>query len=221
MRFDYPHLIDPDQWREYLRGYLLADVVVCPSDYSAQILRGYGCQRVTVIPHGFDPPAHIAKIPDRFVVGYLGQPGPDKGLPYLFRAWDGWSSKHPEALLVIAGRGTLDMLPWIREQRFRGSYYVRGEVAEPRDLYDACTLYVQPSCSEAFGCEVIEARAHGRPVVCSDGAGATRLREPGRASLQSRRDRGGDRLLVRAVVCGSAGVDHVRSSIGDRASHLG
>jgi len=172
LRFDYPHLTDPEKWREYLRGYLIADVVVCPSPYSEQIMRGYGCQRVTVIPHGFDPPACVAKIPSRFVVGYLGQPGPDKGLPYLFRAWDAWSPSHPDALLVIAGRGTLDMLPWIREQRFRGSYYVRGEVAEPCDLYDACALYVQPSASEAFGCEIVEARAHGRPVICSDGAGA-------------------------------------------------
>src|SRR5262249_6972234 len=31
---------------------------------------------------------------------------------------------------------------------------------------------VQPSCTEGFGLEVLEAMAHGRPVVCSEGAGA-------------------------------------------------
>jgi len=170
--FDYPHLTDPVQWRAYLRGYLLADVVVCPSIYSADIMRGYGCKNVMVIPHGFDPPARIAPIPNRFVVGYLGQPGPDKGLVYLLRAWDVWSPEHPDALLMIAGRGTLHVLPWIRELCTSGSYYVRGEVAEPNDLYDACAAYVQSSASEGFGCEVLEARAHGRPVICSDGAGA-------------------------------------------------
>lgn len=170
--FDYPHLTDPEQWRAYVRGYLLADVVVCPSEYSAEIMRSYGCERVEVIPHGFDPPAQIARIPDRFVVGYLGQPGPDKGLVYLLRAWDAWSPKHPDALLMIAGRGTLGVLPWVRELCSSGSYYVRGEVESPSDLYNACCLYVQPSASEGFGCEVLEARSHGRPVICSDGAGA-------------------------------------------------
>lgn len=170
--FDYPHLTDPDQWRSYVRGYLLADVVVCPSAYSADIMRGYGCDHVVVIPHGFDPPARIARIPSRFVVGYLGQPGPDKGLSYLLRAWDIWSAGHSDTLLMIAGRGTLHTLPWIRELCQHGSYFVRGEVAEPADLYDACCLYSQPSSSEGFGCEVLEARAHGRPVICSAGAGA-------------------------------------------------
>ena len=172
--FDYPHLTDPDQWRAYVRGYLLADLVVCPSDYSARIMRGYGCERVVVIPHGYDPPpTRIARIPERFVVGYLGQPGPDKGLVYLLRAWDAWSNPaRPDTMLVIAGRGTERVTPWIRELCRRGSYYVRGEVAEPGELYDAACVYVQPSASEGFGCEVIEARAHGRPVICSDGAGA-------------------------------------------------
>jgi glycosyltransferase involved in cell wall biosynthesis len=175
--FDYPHLVDPAQWREYLRGYLLADVVVCPSAYSAQVMRRYGCERVRVIPHGYDPPGRIAPIPSRFVVGYLGQPGPDKGLVYLIRAWDAWCRDRAgparDALLVIAGRGTMPLIPaWVRELCTHGSYYVQGEVREPRDLYDACCLYIQPSVSEGFGCEVVEARAHGRPVVCSDGAGA-------------------------------------------------
>lgn len=173
--FDYPHLTDPDQWQAYVRGYLLADIVVCPSRYSAQIMTEYGCKSVTVIPHGFDSPARIAPIPERFIVGYLGQPGPDKGLTYLMQGWDIWNRarrRTSDALLMIAGRGTLQVMPWIRELCSSGSYCVRGEVVEPNNLYDACCLYVQPSASEGFGCEVLEARAHGRPVICSDGAGA-------------------------------------------------
>lgn len=182
--FDYPHLTDPAQWDEYVRGYLEADMVVCPSNYSAEIMRGYGCTNVVVIPHGFDPAPHArpAPIPERFVVGYLGQPGPDKGLRYLLEAWNLWNlarsgesragAPSSDALLMIAGRGTQGLLPMVRDLVRCGSIYVRGEVAEPGDLYDACCVYVQPSASEGFGCEVIEARAHGRPVICSDGAGA-------------------------------------------------
>lgn len=169
--FDYPHLTDPDQWARYVRGYLLADVVICPSTYSGGIMRGYGCEQIVITPHGCDPPAQIAPLPKRFVVGYLGQPGPDKGLIYLLRAWARWGAHRPDALLMIAGRGTLGILPWIREIG-GGSFHVLGEVKRPSDLYDACTVYVQPSASEGFGCEVLEARAHGRPVICSRGAGA-------------------------------------------------
>lgn len=170
--FDYPHLTDPDQWARYVRGYLLADLVVCPSAYSADIMRGYGCTAVTVIPHGFEPPARVAPIPERFVVAYLGQPGPDKGLRYLLEAWENWSGTlHPEALLVIAGRGTTQILPWVRQRR-AGSYFVRGEVDNVDEVYDACCIYVQSSSSEGFGIEVLEARGRGRPVICSNGAGA-------------------------------------------------
>lgn len=174
-QFDYPHLTDPAQWADYVRGYLLADVVICPSTYSARIMERYGCKRVIVIPHGFEPPDRITRIPERFAVGYLGQPGPDKGLVYLLRAWDTWSREHADvsdARLVLAGRGTLHLVSWIRELCRYGSYEIRGEVTDPRELYDACCVYVQPSASEGFGCEVLEARAHGRPVICSDGAGA-------------------------------------------------
>lgn len=173
LSYDYPHLTDPALWRKYVEGYVLADVVICPSGYSAGIMKGYGCGRVFVIPHGYDPVDRIAPFPKRFTVGYLGQPGPDKGLRYLIEAWSVWSSMTPtvDTQLVIAGRGTEALLPLVQAQP-RGVFYLRGEVAEPRDLYDACCVYVQPSASEGFGCEVLEARAHGRPVICSEGAGA-------------------------------------------------
>jgi glycosyltransferase involved in cell wall biosynthesis len=53
-----------------------------------------------------------------------------------------------------------------------GNIYLRGFVKDVSEVYDACSLYIQPSASEGFGIEVIEASAHGRPVLCSDGAGA-------------------------------------------------
>jgi glycosyltransferase involved in cell wall biosynthesis len=47
-----------------------------------------------------------------------------------------------------------------------------GWVKDVRDFYNQLSCYCQPSATEGFGIEVLEAMAHGRPVVCSVGAGA-------------------------------------------------
>ncbi|MBA7653880.1 Sucrose synthase [subsurface metagenome] len=50
-----------------------------------------------------------------------------------------------------------------------------GRVPNVSDVYNACSVYVQPSVVEGFGIEVLEAMAHGRPVIASEGAGASDL----------------------------------------------
>jgi len=167
--FDYPHLTDPEQWERYVRGYQLADVVICPSTLSKRIMESYGCKNVVVIPHGVDLPSTVKSRPKRFAAAYLGQAGPDKGLRYLLEAWAKLDYK--DALLTIAGYGTENLLPLVR-QFDSGNVYLRGRVDNVDEVYDACSVLIQPSASEGFGCEVLEALARGRPVICSDGAGA-------------------------------------------------
>ena len=47
-----------------------------------------------------------------------------------------------------------------------------GYIKEIRQLYDNISVYVQPSATEGFGMEIPQAMSYGRPVICSDGAGA-------------------------------------------------
>jgi glycosyltransferase involved in cell wall biosynthesis len=168
--FNYPHLTDPVEWAKYVEGYLLADVVVCPSQLSKKVMEGYGCKNVVVIPHGVNVPEKVAPLPKRFCPLFLGQPGADKGLVYLIQAWA--LLAYTDATLTIAGRGTEQLLPLVRAVGGSSSIYLRGAVDDVSEAYNACSLYVQPSASEGFGISVLEAMAHGRPVVCSDGAGA-------------------------------------------------
>lgn len=167
--FDYPHLTDPDLWERYVRGYRLADLVICPSTLSEDCMVSYGCSRVAVIPHGVDLPPETRPLPEQFHVAYLGQPGPDKGLVYLLDAWKILDYK--DAVLTIAGYGTEHLLPLIRACG-GGLIHLRGAVDKVSEIYNACSVYIQPSASEGFGIEILEAMAHGRPVICSDGAGA-------------------------------------------------
>ncbi len=167
-KFDLPHLTDPVLLKRYLHGYLSANLVICPSKNSKKTMEKFGCKRVVVISHGCEK-ADPKPLPKEFTVGYLGQIGPDKGLKYLIQAWKVLQSKN--AQLVIAGRNTEILLPWLRELG-GGAIRLMGFVKSTSDFYNSCSLYVQPSVTEGFGIEVLEAMSHGRPVICSEGAGA-------------------------------------------------
>ncbi|MDP2953214.1 MAG: glycosyltransferase family 4 protein, partial [Chloroflexota bacterium] len=143
----------------------------------AGFLRAEGCGQVKVVPHGCTLPEKVAPFPQQFTPAYLGQVGPDKGLIFLLQAWSGLS--YANATLVLAGPGTEALGPWIQSVAGRGKFHLKGWVKEAREVYDGCSVYVQPSVCESFGIEVLEALAHGRPVIVSQGAGASELVEEG------------------------------------------
>jgi glycosyltransferase involved in cell wall biosynthesis len=176
--FDFPHLNDPQLFAEYTRGYRMADLVICPSTQSNRIMEDIGCKAIAVIPHGCTPPPRIAPLPKRFVVGYLGSIGFDKGLRYLLKAWDICSRDPKSGHLLLAGKGTERLLGWVRSMD-AGSVQLSGFVESPSFVYNCCSVYVQPSVTEGFGIEVVEAMAHGRPVICAAGAGAADCVTPG------------------------------------------
>jgi len=169
LQFNLPHLTEKPLWDRYVAGYLDADLVICPSLLSKACMESYGAKNVVVIPHGCDLPAKVAPAPKRFTVGYLGQAGPDKGLRYLFEAWRKLDLR--DATLLIAGKNIDSALPLWRRYG-GGNVRFMGFVESVSTFYDNVSLYVQPSVTEGFGIEVLEAMAHGRPVICSEGAGA-------------------------------------------------
>lgn len=179
--FAYPHLVEPELWKRYIEGYRLADVIICPSSHSAGIVRRYGPEfrdkDIRIIPHGCTLPERPkTPLPKRFTVGYLGAIGPDKGLIYLLRAWKklGWD----DATLLFAGKDSKQpIMSYLltRPDTAIWSYNLAGWVENVSDFYDAISLYIQPSATEGFGLEVLEAMAHGRDVICSENAGAADL----------------------------------------------
>lgn len=173
--YDYPHLTVPELRERYLSSYLAADVLIVPSTHSRDVMRAFGAtQPIEVIPHGVDPlTAEFRPYPDKFTVGYLGAIGPDKGLIYLLQAWK--RLNYADAELLIAGPQSQH--PWLMQliQQYGNPKTTRtlGWVDDVSDFYNAVSCYVQPSCSEGFGLEVIEALNHGRSVIASRTCGAS------------------------------------------------
>lgn len=177
----YPHLCDEALWQRYITGYRLADVIVCPSTVAERTVRAYGKdfadKRIVVVPHGCDLPKDVAPLPQRFVCGYLGSFGLDKGVVYLMQAWKRLAYR--DATLILAGRdSTSENVKRMWQQFGGGSVVFAGWQDSTSAFYDSISLLVQPSCTEGFGCEVLEAMSHGRPVLCSTGAGAVDLIGP-------------------------------------------
>ncbi len=175
MGFPYPHLVQETEWRKYISGYALADVIVAPGTVPARTIREYGGifkdKRIEIIPHGCHLPAEVKPLPKTFTVGNLGSWGADKGIRYLLEAWKKLAYK--DATLVLAGKDSTSPLAYALLNAFGGGNIIlAGWQKDVSDFYNSLSLYVQPSATEGFGCETIESMAFNRPVICSNGAGA-------------------------------------------------
>ncbi len=173
--FPYPHLVEEPLWQQYIRGYGLSNTIITPSTVASKTVRDYGPdfinKRIEIIPHGVNLPKEVKPLPEKFVVGYAGAISPDKGTIYLLQAWKKLNYK--DGLLILAGSATSQ--PWMSEflnAYGGGNILCLGWVKDISDFYNQISLYVQPSSTEGFGLEVLEAMAHGRVAICADGAGA-------------------------------------------------
>ena len=171
---EYPfhHVKDDYLWSLHIRYMNLADSVVCPSTRSKHILEEEGVETpITVIPHGTEIPDTVAPLPDDFTVAYLGVTGADKGLIYLIKAWA--QLDYDDAELILAGPGTENLAPMIRQVANHGRFRLLGRVDKIRDVFDQCSVVCLPSINEGFGICAIEGMAHGRAAIVSDGAGSS------------------------------------------------
>lgn len=175
---EYPHkhMIDPFLWPMYCDFIINADLIICPSRMSADYVKhNPGTRaRVIVIPHGTDLP-EVKPMPDEFKVGYLGADGTDKGVIYLLKAWAGLMYRDSE--LLLAGGGWGNLLSRQAQALFQKGQKVNilGFIENVSHFYNQISVYVQPSVTEAFGIPCLEAMAHGRPVIVTEGAGVSEL----------------------------------------------
>jgi len=181
--YPFAHNTDPYLHKTLLKHAALADVVLTPSEGSARwIKENIEAKRIEVVPHGCDLPENVAPIPEEFKAGYLGVWGPDKGLIYLILAWNSLNYKNVEFVFAgDCGESLAIMMPGLIDTGSR--YKILGRVPDTTPFYDSLSVYVQVSVTEGFGMPVLEAMAHGRPVIVTEGTGASFLVEDGEDGL--------------------------------------
>ncbi|MCY3577276.1 MAG: glycosyltransferase family 1 protein [bacterium] len=160
-----------------------ADIVVCPSQYTADdcVRAGIDAKRVRVVPYWTDdrlvPLSEAEKVrqrfqlADRFVL-WVGTAEPRKNLACLLEAWQLLGRK-AEELVLVGPRGWKSNLD--RDLAASGSPVRRlGFVteADKRALVRAAEVVCYPSLTEGFGLPVLEAMVQETPVVTS-AVGAT------------------------------------------------
>jgi glycosyltransferase involved in cell wall biosynthesis len=148
-----------------------ADVVVTPSDAVARHVRRNGVRDVTVVPNFVDPLPTLDDLPAARRVLFAGRLTKAKGLDVLLRATavidaelevcgDGWwgpAAQRTARQLGIAER--VAFRGWLEPEALSRAYRAARVIALP-------SLWPEP-----FGLTGIEALAHGRPVIASDGGG--------------------------------------------------
>ncbi len=145
-----------------------ARAVICVSDALADAVRGVGIADVHVIPSGVDiPPAVVAADEPPFAL-FVGRLSDEKGVDVLADATR-------DLPLVVVGDGP-------RRDLFPDALGFLPPSAV-HDWYDRASVIVLPSRREGLGNVLLEAMAHGRPVIGTDVGGIPSVVEHGRNGL--------------------------------------
>ncbi len=185
----YAHLyrcgwLEPAGWR-YIRAlHNLAEVNLCTSRATLEVLKRRGIERLELWPYGIETerfqPAKAddrwrwrlsGGHPERTILLYVGRLAKEKTVERLLEA----VRDQPDVALAIVGDGP--MRPWL-ERVFAGTAttflgFLHGE--DLAGAYASADVFVLPSETETLGLVTLEAHASGLPVVAADSTVAREL----------------------------------------------
>jgi glycosyltransferase involved in cell wall biosynthesis len=106
---------------------------------------------------------------------FVGKVVTEKGVDPLMTAFAHVARRHPDATLVVSGRGQRleDVEAWVAKERLENRVRLTGAVSrdEVRALLRESAIFCLPSFGEPMAVSVIEAMASGRPIVTTRAGG--------------------------------------------------
>ena len=153
------------------------DYIIAISDFikTSYVERGFSADKIFVAYTGISIPLvpERAHKSDTFKVLYVAYTNPRKGLPYLLDAWQ--ELKLPNAELVLVGKYSADVPEKLKEYcdniiHSNSSIRWAGDTRDPAPYYKEASIFVLPSLSEGNPRVVMEAMAHGLPVITTTNA---------------------------------------------------
>jgi len=171
--------------RRMFEGWLAdarrADRIVCPSEGTRRDLvdAGFDDDQIRVVPLGVVP-AHVEPgLPGRLRTRYgidgpfvlwVGTLEPRKNLDRLVAAMSASATLTDVALVLVGPEGwRTDVARTVAPLGERAIVVGSVGESEKRAWYEAADVFCLPSLHEGFGLPVLEAMAHGTPVVTSAG----------------------------------------------------
>ena len=162
-------------WQNFLERHTFrhADLVTAASRATGKDLENafrIPKDRIRILPYGVDVPQdHPSEKRDERNLLYVGIFERRKGIETLIRAVARLRPDYPDLRLTIAGDGPsrphLERLAQKLDLRGRIAFPGHVSDAELERLYARSGIFVLPSLQEGFGLVLLEAMAHGLPVV--------------------------------------------------------
>ena len=151
-----------------------SDLIIAVSRFTAsqvEALLNVSSARIRVIPHGVHEPKHIHANRENLIL-FVGAIQRRKNIATLVKAFEQMPNRDAWRLVLAGATDGFDAAEQLRaidESPNRANIDVLGYVsaAQLEDLYRHARVFAFPSLDEGFGMPVLEAMAHGVPVVTS------------------------------------------------------
>ncbi len=150
-----------------------SDAIIAVSEFTAsQIVQllGYERSRIHVVPHGVHAVAPSAAARENLIL-FVGVIQRRKNVARLVQAFEHVPAGWRLALAGAArGFGAEEQLRAVQESPRRADVEILGHLSREQldGLYARARIFAFPSLDEGFGIPVLEAMAHGVPVVTSN-----------------------------------------------------